>query len=47
MSAFRVEYKNPEGLFSSKAFSQAITVRADKARELPVIIDTAVCFRLK
>ncbi len=27
MSDFKMEHKNPEGLFSSKAFSQAITVR--------------------
>lgn len=27
MSDFIMEHKNPEGLFSSKAFSQAITVR--------------------
>ncbi|MET3849518.1 RidA family protein [Paenibacillus sp. OAE614] len=26
MSTFRMEHKNPEGLFQSKAFSQAITV---------------------
>lgn len=26
MSGFKMEYKNPEGLFVSKAFSQAITV---------------------
>lgn len=26
MSGFKVEHKNPEGLFVSKAFSQAITV---------------------
>jgi enamine deaminase RidA (YjgF/YER057c/UK114 family) len=26
MSNFKMEHKNPEGLFSSKAFSQAITV---------------------
>lgn len=26
MSDFKVEHKNPEGMFSSKAFSQAITV---------------------
>ena len=29
MSAFAVEHKNPEGLFSSPAFSQAITVRGN------------------
>ncbi|WP_216855248.1 RidA family protein [Paenibacillus alba] len=26
MSTFKMEHKNPEGLFKSKAFSQAITV---------------------